>query len=77
MPSLQNCALNNGKLQLVWFKWNTELLQQNPDNTTFQCKSYKFAIDFGELCEELVRPERSRCEPAHRKQRWRDEQAKG
>ena len=44
--------LNNGKLQLVWFKWNTELLQQNPDNTTFQCKSYKFAIDFGELCED-------------------------
>ena len=41
--------LNNGKLQLVWFKWNTETLDQKSANLTFECPSYKFMINFGEL----------------------------
>jgi hypothetical protein len=41
--------LTNGKLQLVWFKWNTETLDQKSGHRTFECKAYKFAIDFGEL----------------------------
>lgn len=41
--------LNNGKLQLVWFKWNTETLEQKSVNLTFECKSYQFMINFGEL----------------------------
>lgn len=44
--------LTNGKLQLVWFKWNTETLDQKSPNLTFECKAYKFMINFGELQNE-------------------------
>lgn len=44
--------LTNGKLQLVWFKWNTETLDQKSPNLTFECKAYQFMVNFGELKNE-------------------------
>jgi hypothetical protein len=45
--------LNAGKLQLVWFKWNSEtLVQDGQQKHRLSSAQYKFEIDFGELERE-------------------------